>query len=164
MGVPTFKVDADWHCQRSGDCCTLPDYVVMTVEEQAVINDFAEHNLPISRLNRINFDPWRPGFVALIAHPCPLHEFIDGRSTCLVHPVRPYNCRRFACLRPDPHTEPLQLTPLSPVLRYGLVGCANTRKRLIQSRAARRLFDTIQRRAKRWAITHGWKENADDVH
>jgi Fe-S-cluster containining protein len=162
LPLPLFKktaplpVEDNWQCKRSGECCTKPDFVIMTEQEQKVLMGSAERALTIGQLNKIHWQPDQPGFVALLAGPCPLHEFVNGVSTCLVHSVRPYNCRRFACLRPDPKKEPLQIAPLAPVLQYGNVGCSNLRQRLLQSRVARRTFELIQRKARRWADKHGW--------
>jgi Fe-S-cluster containining protein len=81
------------------------------------------------------------GFVALKAKPCPLYVF----KTCLVYEHRPYNCRRFACMRPDPKTEPFEADG------------GNLMARVKTSRVARRMAQTFQRRAQRWAVKHGWK-------
>lgn len=151
-----LSVDPNWHCQQSGDCCTLPDFVTMHEQEQAALLAYAEKHLPIRILTRLNFVTHSPGFVSLLAHPCPLYD--RESRTCMVYEARPYNCRRFACMRPDIKAEPLRLAPISPVLRYGTIGCANTRERLLQSRVARRLFETIQRHAARWARSHGWSD------
>lgn len=88
--------------------------------------------------------------VALKAKPCPFFIFGD----CQVYDVRPYNCRRFACLRPDPKSEPLELVPSRPG-RYP-TGCVNADDRFMLSRASRRLLIQIQRKASRWALSHGW--------
>lgn len=87
---------------------------------------------------------WRdtddPKFVALKAGPCPLFVF----NGCLVYHVRPYNCRRFGCMRPDVKAEPFE------------VNGANMMDRVKTSRVARRIAETMQRRAQRWARKHGW--------
>ena len=127
----------------------------MRVEEKELI----ERTLTIKKLvSLVWFQSPEEGFVELVARPCPFHEFINGKSTCTVHDVRPYQCRRFACLRPDPKTEPFQMAPISPFLRYGMVGCANLRDRLVKSRVARRMYEKIQRKAQRWGRAHGWKD------
>lgn len=149
-------VDPEWVCQRSGDCCRAVEAVTMTVQEQTAVMDYAYKTLTIGQLNQVNFsiNP-RPGFVDLHAGPCP---FLSGQNVCLVHSVRPYNCRRFGCLRPDVQAEPLQMAPLSAFVKYGTIGCSNLRMRLVQSRVARRIYVLLQRKGQRWARTHGWKE------
>ena len=157
--VQSFKrpVVEDWACRRSGDCCRTVDYVVMTEQEKEAVVAYAEKELPIRRLVQMNWSPGpSSGFVALTAGPCPMLEYVGGLPTCSVHPVRPYNCRRFGCMRPVPKLEPLQMAPLSPVLKYGNIGCVNLRERLLQSRIARRLYAKMQRHAQRWALKHGW--------
>lgn len=152
-----LPVDPNWKCCRSGDCCTLPEVVVMTEQEQQVLQEFADKNFTIKRLGTIHWTPAQSGFVHLQAAPCPMLDYINGVPTCSVHPIRPYTCRRFGCMRPDPKSEPLQLAPLSPYLHYGNIGCSNIRQRLLESRVARRMYDLMQRRARQWAIRHGWK-------
>jgi hypothetical protein len=83
-------------------------------------------------------------FVALKARPCPFHIF----NECVVYEHRPYNCRRFSCLRVNPKEEPLQYNNTG--------GCRNLLDRLETSRAARRLYAKIQRKAQRWAVRFGW--------
>lgn len=75
---------------------------------------------------------------------CPL---LTDEGRCSVYAARPYNCRRFACLRePGEALEP-----------GGPVGCANAERRL-ESRPHRRLLAQMQRDAQRWARAHGWDE------
>jgi Fe-S-cluster containining protein len=153
--VVVRPVVEDWVCQRSGDCCRAVDLVVMTFEEQQVVMRYAEQHLTIGQLNRVTFSHHRdPRFVELNAGPCP---FLEGRNQCLVHPVRPYNCRRFGCLRPDVEAEPLVMAPLSRFLKFGSIGCSNLRERLVQSRIARRAYALLQRKGQRWALAHGWR-------
>lgn len=91
----------------------------------------------------MNFRPTEdPKFVAMQAGPCPLFVF----NGCLVYEHRPYNCRRFACMRPDVKAEPFE------------VDGSNLLDRVKTSRVARRLATQIQRKARRWADKHGWAE------
>lgn len=91
------------------------------------------------------------GLVALTAAPCPLLDFDEtGRSVCTVHDVRPYNCRRFFCGRPDPAREPFEPTPDG-------FGCENVAARVRESRPFRRALALVQRKAQRWALAHGWE-------
>lgn len=148
-------VDPNWTCQQSGDCCRAISHVLMTTDEARVLYAAAERRLTIAQLNRVQFSARQPGFVAMDAGPCPM---LDGEQTCQVYDVRPYTCRRFGCLRPDVQAEPLQMAPVAPGLLFGSVGCSNLRERLVQSRVARRLYHTMQRKAQRWARKHGWVE------
>jgi hypothetical protein len=116
-----------WTCAQTGDCCRETDEVVMTHAEQAEITR-ARPDIAASFLPHVD-----PAFVRLVAQPCPFYA--DG---CTVYAVRPYSCRRFACLRTDPsaswdavHQEPYR-------------------------RADRRQLIVIQRHAQRWARSHGW--------
>lgn len=127
-------VDAHWKCQRSGDCCTQPREVIMTQHEAAVL----VHEAPKEIV--MHFRPAGEGFVALKAAPCPLFAF----NTCLVYNHRPYNCRRFACMRPDPKSEPFEADG------------GNMMARVKTSRIARRLAVRIQNKAQGWAQKHGW--------
>jgi Fe-S-cluster containining protein len=128
-------VDPQWQCHRSGDCCSIPVEVAMTKEEMVQIVHHAPPTI------KMEFRDMGDGFVALKAKPCPLYVF----KTCLVYEHRPYNCRRFACMRPDPKTEPFEADG------------GNLMARVKTSRVARRMAQTFQRRAQRWAVKHGWK-------
>lgn len=122
-----------WVCSKRGDCCREPAEVVMTQAERTEI---------LARTDRIL--AWRlhadPRFVVLVAHPCPLLT-ADGR--CSVYAVRPYNCRRFSCFRED--GEPW-------------AGEGGVIRKLYASRDLSRQDALTQRRAQRWARTHGWTE------
>lgn len=135
------EVSAEWTCQQSGDCCTKPKEVVMTVEE---MRELGRALLAKQYNPKLEFRDVGDNFVAMKAGPCPLFAF----NTCIVYESRPYNCRRFACMRPDPAAEPWRFTPNGD--------CANLWDRLRTSRVARRLGTLIQRRAQTWAVRHGW--------
>lgn len=129
-----LPVDPHWKCQREGDCCTKPLEVVMTKLEAAAITHAAPSGV------KLLFRPIDDDFVALKAAPCPLYIFGD----CTVYAVRPYNCRRFVCLRPDPKSEPFEPDG------------GNLMKRVQQSRPARRQAMRIQNKAMGWAMKMGW--------
>jgi Fe-S-cluster containining protein len=137
--TPRIKVpiDPQWRCQRSGDCCTKPGEVVMTKEEAAVL---VHHAPPTVTME------FRPEgeFVAMKAGPCPLYAF----KSCMVYEHRPYNCRRFGCMRPDVKAEPFD------------PGGWNMMYRVSISREAAKLARWMQRRAQGWATSHGWKIDA----
>ena len=136
MHVPTVRaIDPQWTCQRSGDCCTKPREVTMTQEERLEVLRHGPEGIVTH---------WRDaghGFVALKAQPCPFYLF----NTCTVYEYRPYNCRRFACMRPDVEAEPFE------------VDGGNLWKRLKKSSVARKLYFKIQKDAQAWAVEHGWK-------
>lgn len=134
MVQPELPVDPHWKCQREGDCCTKPLEVVMTRQEAAALTHAAPREIALK------FRPIDELFVALKAAPCPLYVF----GSCLVYEARPYNCRRFVCLRPDPKAEPFELDG------------GNLMKRVKVSRPARRLAQRIQNKAQGWAIKMGW--------
>jgi Fe-S-cluster containining protein len=116
-----------WTCQRDGACCREPDEVVMTLAERDEVERAVPSGVVLSFLPHAD-----PRFVRLSAKPCPLYA--DG---CTVYAVRPYNCRRFACLRED-YTRPYDEGP--------------------QTRSDRRQLIVIQRHAQRWARSHGWDD------
>lgn len=137
---PARAVEERWTCKRSGGCCTIPKEVVMTKEEAAVLVHHAPPEITMQ------FRPLeQEGFVAMKAGPCPLFVF----NGCLAYEHRPFNCRRFACLRPDPKTEPFEEMPNG--------NCLNAIIRYHTSRPARRMLEHIQHKAQRWAAKHGWK-------
>lgn len=132
----------------------------MTVEEQAVVQEAADKVLTLGQLSKMVWEPSETaGFVNLKARPCPLLTEVGGKPVCSIRESRPYSCRRFACLRPEPEKEPLQFVPLNNLLLYGNIGVINVRERLVHSRVARRMYQKVQRKAQRWARTHGWKED-----
>lgn len=92
-----------------------------------------------------------PRFVRVLTPAgCPfLDRELDGKAVCAIYEARPYTCRRFQCLRPDPSTEAFE--PGGPM------GCRNLSDRLDQSLHALEFFRSNQRRAQReWADSHGW--------
>lgn len=127
-------VDPKWVCQKSGECCTLPKEVVMTKEEASVLVMHAPSTITL------HFRPADEGFVAMKAQPCPLYIF----HTCMVYEHRPYNCRRFGCMRPDTHKEPFEADG------------SNMRDRTETNRTARRMGIQMQKKALKWAKAHGW--------
>lgn len=134
-------VDPKWKCQRSGECCTVPAEVVMTRQEKYAVLRAAPDGIR---------SEWRDvddNFVAVKAHPCPFFIFKE----CVVYESRPYNCRRFGCMRPDPKAEPL--TTDAEVT-------ASMMERVQTSRVARRMAERMQRHAQRWAVKMGWMDAA----
>ena len=130
-----------WACQQTGDCCTVP--LVMTVDEARVL----QAATPLELRWQLRFD----GKVSLTredaSRACPL---LGDDKRCTVYAVRPYNCRRFACLREAGEV----LEPGGPV------GCRNAERRL-GDRAARRQLIQIQRKAQVWGRKHGWTDDAE---
>lgn len=103
----------------------------MTLAERAEIEQVAHPNRVLSFLSHED-----PRFVRLVAGPCPLYD--AKARTCTVYAVRPYNCRRFACQRTDYGQQAYDQGPTT--------------------RQDRRQLVMIQRKAQRWARSHGWQE------
>lgn len=130
-----LRVDPQWRCQKSGECCTKLPEVVMTKEEAAFLVFVAPSTLAL------HFRPvGTRSHVAMKAGPCPFFAF----NTCTVYEHRPYNCRRFGCMRPDLATEPFEIDG------------SNLHKRVSSDKGARKLALYMQRKAQVWANTHGW--------
>lgn len=137
-----------WSCNRSGDCCRHPAAILFSREE-AALAQAARPDLPLTFYTHPD-----NRFVYLKGQPCPLLQ--DGpQATCTIWPVRPYNCRRFGCFRPDVATEPYESEPLDP--EHLRLGCANLSDRLAD-RGVRRAYAQMQRKAQRWALKHGWSQ------
>lgn len=136
-------VDPDWKCHQSGDCCTQPSEVLMTHEERQLIMREMPQGI------RTEWRAVNDKMAALKAHPCPFFIF----NSCVIYSIRPYNCRRFACMRPDPKTEKWEGQEVS---ERAPTGCKNADDRFFTSRVARRMLVQIQRKASRWGLKHGW--------
>lgn len=137
-----------WSCSMTADCCKAVSTVLMTpLEAQEIV-----HYIGSERTATLK---WRmtesPKFIRLVAHPCPL---LDG-NLCSVHPVRPYNCRRWGCFRPDVAVEALEPD-------HSFLGCANARERFMQDHGVRRQLKQMQRKAQKWARRHGWTEDGTE--
>lgn len=151
--APPRPVVDNWKCHQSGDCCKHQSAVRVTGQEK----EYLERVLTVGQLYKLNWRQIDTNMWEWDGRPCPLlGEGANGKMVCTIHEHKPYNCRRFACMRPDPKTEPFQPAPLSPYLKYGNIGCANLRDRLVSSRVARRTYALIQRKAQRWAVKYGW--------
>jgi len=133
-----------WTCHQSGDCCRAIDRLVMTVEEGEALRSAVSREKWATLVWAGVGVKTTGTFISLQAAPCPL---LDG-NRCTVYEVRPYNCRRWGCLRPnlDEQFEP----------DHGEFGCANVRDRVTQDRKARRFMARLQSKAQRWALNHGW--------
>jgi Fe-S-cluster containining protein len=150
--IPLRPIAVPWTCARSGDCCHETPNVLMTPEERDLL--VARRPDLAVRFGTLGV------FVVLPARPCPLLATDgQGRSTCTVHDIRPYNCRRFGCYRPDPTTEIFEPEPLD--LDKGRLGCANLSDRIARSRDVRRAYALQQRKAQRWAMRMGWKSEGN---
>jgi Fe-S-cluster containining protein len=124
----------------TGDCCTVP--VVMTPAEARLLADATTTELhwilgPGDKVSLVRADT---------ETRCPL---LGANGRCTVYASRPYNCRRFACLR----------APGEAFEVGGPLGCQNAARRL-SDRASRRQLIQIQRKAQVWGRKHGW---SDDV-
>lgn len=131
-----LPIVADWTCQQTGDCCQGPD-LVLTREE------LAELQAARPEVRTVTSPMPEARFVMLHGSPCP---YLGADKRCTVYEVRPYQCRRFMCLR----------EPGEPFLTGGPMGCLNLSVRVQESRQARRDYARNQRKAQRWAVKHGW--------
>jgi Fe-S-cluster containining protein len=129
-----------WSCDKRGDCCRQPRFVIMTTQERAEVLANAPKGVTLA------FQPLADDrFVALEAGPCPL---LSEDGSCTIYAHRPYNCRRFICLRqPD---EPWISAPPD--------GCVNLDRRIsgTGSHQAMAFFRSQERRHQPWALAHGW--------
>lgn len=134
-----LEVQPQWQCQASGDCCRLPARVTMTFAERRELEAAARRGLASRPLQFRHHA--ESTMTDMVAKPCP---FVTADNRCNAYEVRPYNCRRFACLRPDVAAEPFdeRMLPM----------------RLQALPLAREMYATIQRDAQPWARDHGWKE------
>lgn len=135
-----------WTCAADGECCRQVGAVVMTLAESAVLRRAAPPGVVLQMDGlgdgrRVQLRPTDTG-------ACPL---LGGDGRCTVHPVRPYNCRRFACLRHDKTTEPLVVG--------GPMGCINTEYAVRTNPEARVFYAAYQRTAQRWGRAMGWTED-----
>jgi Fe-S-cluster containining protein len=145
-------VELPWSCDQSGDCCRAVSEVTMTKEEAETLQPHVDPVVWASLKWRPVSADGRGVFIALQAAPCPfLRTVSETRAECGVHAVRPYNCRRFGCYRPDVAAEPFEPD-------HEEFGCANARERIRGSREVRRAAEQLQRKAQRWARNHGWQE------
>jgi Fe-S-cluster containining protein len=136
--VETFRlpVVTDWECRREGDCCRTGD-LVLTPDELGELTQARPDIAP-------RVQPHEDArFVRIVGTPCP---YLALNGECAVYPVRPYSCRRFQCQR----------APGEPFLAGGPMGCYNLSIRVANSRYVRRAYTRNQKKAQRWAATHGW--------
>ena len=126
----------------SGDCCRAVGHLVMKPEERQAITEY----IGAERAATLTWVQWpKNGMVALKGGPCPL---LEG-NLCSVHPVKPYQCRRWGCFRPDPTVEPLEPD-------HGFLGSPCARERFHADRGVRKQFKAMQAKAQKWALRHGW--------
>jgi len=129
-----------WTCDKRGDCCRRTKFIIMTTQERAVLQANAPHGVELT------FEPMPDErFVALHAQPCPL---LNADGACTVYAHRPYNCRRFICLR----------EPNEPWITAPPDGCVNLDRRITGtgSHQAMAFYRSQERRHQPWAIAHGW--------
>ena len=133
-------MSAYWECDKRGDCCRQPAAVSMTRQEKKAII----RARPDAR--EMAWTPLGNNMFELKAHPCPL---LGADGLCTVYDVRPYNCRRFMCLRGPGESW---IT--------GMHGqCVNLEKRLKYSNHALAFYLTNQQAAMPWADRHGWSRS-----
>lgn len=132
-----LRVDPQWRCQKSGECCTKLEGITLTVEEAIALKLRAPEGI------KLQFRPHPDGgnFLIMKAGPCPFFAF----NTCTVYEHRPYNCRRFGCMRPNVEEE--EFYPDG----------SNMDIRVDNDKDAAKLARWMQKRAQPWAAAHGWK-------
>ena len=126
----------EWRCQSRGDCCRIPKAVSMTYAERRELEAVAHL---ASRRLQWRYDA-RPTMTRLVTGPCP---FVTPDNRCAAYDVRPFNCRRFGCMRPDGSAESFD--------DREALARVKSEDGLIQLRR-------IQSEAQPWALDHGWKE------
>ena len=133
-----------WSCHRSGDCCLDVQQIVLTPAEVEALTAARPDVAMVVRPHHADqrFLVWET------PTGCPmLARELDGTPTCTVYDVRPYQCRRFMCLREEGE----------PFRAGGPMGCRNLSDRLETNRHALAFYGSHQRRAqKSWADAHGW--------
>ena len=135
-----------WRCAQSGDCCRAVGALLMHEQEREAVLTM----VPLEQQAALIWTPYKtPGFVTLRGQPCPL---LNADNSCSVYPMRPYQCRRWGCFRPDPKTEPLEVD-------FGFLGAKNTRERYAHSRGVRKQMKAMQTKGQKWARAHGWTGN-----
>ena len=135
--------DFQWTCRRSGDCCLEVRVISLTPAERDVLAQARpDVALDVVPQKDTRFLTWS------VPKGCPfLSRGLDGLATCTVHEIRPYNCRRFLCLRDEGE----------PYRSGGPMGCKNLSERIDRNVHAMEFYRTHQRYAQRdWADSHGW--------
>ncbi len=133
-----LNVIEDWRCQGSGDCCRGVKRVSMTFAERRELE--AQAAKATRRLQwRYNE---RPNMTDLVAAPCP---FLDAENRCAVHDVRPYNCRRWGCLRSDVKAQPFVDEDTAAILR--------------RMPEALPVLQRMQSEGQAWALAHNWRKD-----
>lgn len=127
-----------WKCQSSGDCCRVPKAVVMTFAERRELEAVAHK---ASRPLRWLYNA-RPSMTQLQTAPCP---FVTPENQCAVYDVRPFSCRRYACMREDVKAEPFRDESTADIAAR-------------KPEALPQLLQ-IQRDGQKWAIAHSWRED-----
>ncbi len=130
-----------WTCDKRGDCCREPAFVMVTDAEAAELERAKPARVTLQYLEH------RDGFKALKTGPCPL---LNDDGSCSVYEVRPYNCRRFVCLRAADE----------PWIRGPLGECVNLDRWLNISPQAATFYASHQRHAQVWAKAHGWSDTS----
>ncbi len=133
-----LPVKVPWECSRTGDCC---HDVVMTKQEWAGI----QARRPDAPLPTPHKDA---RFVEYVG-TCPL---LTEKKQCSVYDVRPMNCRRFGCFRPNVNVEPLTYDRGG----VGVLSCVNARVRFYENKEVRKQALRMEKKAQKWGSKHGW--------
>lgn len=133
-----------WACHRTGQCCRSVVAVTMTEAERDAVMAIAPPEI------ETRWEPnAKPGFVNLVAAPCPFVAEEYGKAVCRVHAARPFNCRKFGCFR---ITADEKLDALVVRVRGETIPV-----RTIDNREHRRTFARMVTKAERWGRSHGWQ-------
>lgn len=152
MGRSLPVIDLNWQCQRSGDCCRTTPTVTMTWAERNALESVANGR-------RLRWSAGeRPELTNLLAEPCPFLDVEGDHTRCGAYEVRPLNCRRFQCWRPDVDTE--AFVPAEQPF-----GCENFKVRYAYSKGVRDRAKHHQDTAMQtWGKHMGWAQLAEGFH
>lgn len=129
--------------------------MIVTVEERDLLEAnylHARRPLVFRRLED-KFGVSNDRFRIMELHPCP---FLSDQNLCLVHEIRPYNCRRFMCGRVNVARESYEVDTFG--------SCLNLADRMETSQRFAHFYNTAERKhQKEWAAKMGWKRDPNKV-
>lgn len=155
LGSMARVVEIPWTCKRTGDCCRETKEMLVTVQERDLLEKHALHARRPLVFRRAENALGRSDdrFRIMELHPCP---FLSDQGLCLVHEIRPYNCRRFMCGRVDVARESYEID------QFG--SCLNLADRMETSQRFAHFYNTAERKhQKDWAVKMGWKRDPSKV-
>lgn len=141
IGQMARPVEVPWACKKTGDCCRHPKQLVVSRNEQTLM----EQHAGLARRLLIWERHDDPKFAILSTGPCP---FLADNNECLIYASRPFNCRRFMCGRVDVEAESFEMG--------GPLGSYNLSDRIETSRRFMEFYQSREHHAQKWAKEHGW--------